>query len=596
MCTVTYIPTSRGIYLTSNRDERTDRSQALPPGQYTRKGTELIYPQDQDAGGSWIALKRNGDAGVLLNGAFSKHQHCPPYRLSRGLIFLQIMEELLPYQGFNTIDLSDIAPFTLVLFSDGQLRECRWDGTCKHTLILDASRPHIWSSATLYNGDAARERKSWFLQWFSSTDPVNTAKVMEFHKNAGKGDLHNGLIINRDNKIRTVSITSIFAGNRKLQMDYLDLQNGTHSTNTVMPASLTTKEGFFRNTLLYLKKIKIRITNWEYWPAYILYGPLYPYWLWLSFKARSLYFFSTANPGIEYSGFVQEKKSDIYKLIPQQYYPRTLLFQAGEPLTTLINALKSAGMRFPLIAKPDVGQKGMQVKLLRSEEELSIYSSRSKVDFLLQEFIDYRQEAGIFYYRIPGQEKGHISGIVGKEYLTVTGDGKSSIEALLIQEDRFLLQLSALKDMYGNFLDTVLPEGLQHILVPYGNHSRGARFTDLHDKMTTALTSTIDRVCREIPGFYYGRLDIKFNSWEEMCEDGKFCIIELNGTGSEPTHIYDPANSLFYAWREICKHWRLLYRISRLNAEQKNAPKMRTSDALKMIKGHYRHLKQLSKV
>jgi hypothetical protein len=327
-----------------------------------------------------------------------------------------------------------------------------------------------------------------------------------------------------------------------------------------------------------------------------VYGPLYIYWCWLSIKARSFFFFSAANPGIQYAGFVQEKKSDIYKLIPQRYYPQTILCTPGEPTSHLAHELKSKGLSFPLIAKPDMGQKGIQVKLLESEQELELYSRTSQVNFLLQEYIPYEQEVGIFYYRIPGEERGHVSGIVGKEFLTVIGDGKSSMASLVKQNDRFLLQLSALKRTYGKFLDTILAKDVSYVLVPYGNHARGAKFINLNHRITDALTRTIDNVCRQIPGFYYGRMDIKFNSWEELLEEERFSIIELNGAGSEPTHIYDPANSIFYAWKEIHKHWRLLYTISTLNVRRKRLFLMNTTDGIRMIRDHYKHLRRMAKV
>jgi hypothetical protein len=357
-----------------------------------------------------------------------------------------------------------------------------------------------------------------------------------------------------------------------------------------------TQETPLQKLYWFLKKVKIKITNWEYWPTYVVYGPLYIYWCWLSLKARSFFFFSAANPGIQYAGFVQEKKSDIYQLIPQQYYPRTRLCTPGESASRLIHELENSGLTFPLIAKPDMGQKGIQVKLLKSEQELALYSQTSRVNFLLQEYIPYEQEVGIFYYRIPGEETGHISGIVGKEFLTVTGDGRSSIVSLLKRDDRSVLQLSALKYTYGEFLDTILAKDLSYVLVPYGNHARGARFINLNHKITDALTRTIDKVCQQIPGFYYGRMDIKFNSWEEMLEGRKFSIIELNGAGSEPTHIYDPACSIFYAWKEIHKHWHLLYTISTLNVQKKKLFLLNTTEGIRMIRDHYRHLRRMAKV
>jgi hypothetical protein len=247
-----------------------------------------------------------------------------------------------------------------------------------------------------------------------------------------------------------------------------------------------------------------------------------------------------------------------------------------------------------LIAKPDVGQRGVQVELLQGEAGLVAYATHSRVNFLLQEYIDYPNEAGIFYYRIPGQQKGHISGIVGKELLAVVGDGRSTIEELLLKEDRYILQLPVLRVTYGNALGKILPAGVSHTLVPYGNHCRGAKFIDWSDRISGELENTIDTLCRQVPGFYFGRLDIKFDSWEGLCAGQRFSVIELNGAGSEPTHIYDPKHSILFAWKEIVRHWRIVFRISQLNARRHKVPKMSTGEGLSMLRENKEYLKLLS--
>ena len=202
--------------------------------------------------------------------------------------------------------------------------------------------------------------------------------------------------------------------------------------------------------------------------------------------------------------------------------------------------------------------------------------------------------AGIFYYRFPGESKGRVSGIVGKEMLAVVGDGQSTIEALLRKNDRYILQFPALRDRYGSFLQQVPATGEEHLLAPYGNHSRGAKFLDWSDRITPGLEETIDALCRQIPGFYFGRLDIKFVGWEELCEGKNFSVIELNGAGSEPTHIYDPRHSIFFAWKEIARHWRLLFEISRANTRLEGKAPMTAIDGLKMLRDYARYEKLIS--
>ena len=597
MCTVTFIPTARGVYLTSNRDEHTTRGRASSPEHFYGKGYQLLFPKDPDAGGSWIALKDNGDAVVLLNGAFIKHLRQPPYRRSRGLVLLDVIEAHDPEQRFHEIDLEGIEPFTLILFVKGSLWECRWDGFQKHHLPLNTGKAYIWSSVTLYDDWEAQERKQWFSDWLDQRhNQVNSEEILRFHQHAGGGDVGNNLVMKRKNKISTVSITSIFIAADQLQMRYKDLPTGNDIEKIFTRTKRTDnkeKETAMRRWLLSARRIMIRAFHWEYWPSYLIYGPVYLYWLWLSVKARSFFFFSAANPGIRNAGFAQERKSEIYPLIPQQYYPQTQFCRTGTSSATLRDLLESKGMLFPLIAKPDMGERGVQVKLMHTVADLERYCQLSKVDFIVQEYIDHPLEAGIFYYRMPGEKRGHISGIVGKEFLSVTGDGKSTIAALLEKQDRALLQLPSLHTTLSAALDIVLPAGVSQVVVPYGNHSRGALFIDLSDRINEAMINVIDTVCKQIPGFYYGRLDIKFKSWEDLNKGRHFSIIELNGAGSEPTHIYDPGHSLFFAWKEICRHWKILYRISRLNAERRGLSLMNITEGMKMLQHHTRHLKQV---
>src|SRR5678815_4163857 len=159
MCTETFIPSGDKIFLTSNRDERLRRKQALPPRFYIHNDVQLLYPRDEDAGGSWIAVNENGNAAVLLNGAFVKHAAFPSYKKSRGLILLDIIKAHIPVKYFSEIELSGIEPFTMIIVEAGNLFECRWNGTKKFPKHLEISNAYIWS-CLLYTSDAADERSS----------------------------------------------------------------------------------------------------------------------------------------------------------------------------------------------------------------------------------------------------------------------------------------------------------------------------------------------------------------------------------------------------------------------------------------------------
>jgi hypothetical protein len=585
MCTVTFIPAGDGIYLTSNRDEQRTRSKALFPYRSAGEGSTILYPKDGAAGGSWIALKSCGAAGVLLNGAFTRHQREPVYRRSRGLIFLDIIGAASPSEYFDVLDLAGIEPFTVVLYSRGRLMECRWDGVRKYTLQLHAGDPHIWSSATLYDPADRRKREAWLQDWYAAKPAIDSRSILDFHRSVVRGERE---------KVATVSITSIRLAPRKASVTYVDLLEDLQCMEALSIAARPMGQTFARRALSWLRRSFIKLSKWEYWPFPVVYTPIFIYWAWLSLKARTFFFFSTANPTIRNAGFLLESKQQIYDLLPVGTYPRTVYCTKGLPAESIWQLLLARGLHFPLMAKPDIGQRGLQVKLLRNECDLLIYAGRSRVDFLLQEYIDHPQEAGIFYYRIPGEAHGHISGIVGKEMLLVKGDGRSTIEALLGRKDRYILQLPLLRAIYGAFLQQVPADGEEHVLAPYGNHRLGAKFLDWTGRITSELEQTIDAVCGAVPGFYFGRLDIKFRSWDELSAGQAFSIIELNGAGSEPTHIYDPAHSIFFAWKEIIRHLGLLYTISRANARREGLKPMGLAEGYRMLRDYAKHEKLIS--
>ncbi|SDH78674.1 NRDE family protein [Mucilaginibacter sp. P25] len=593
MCTVTYIPTKSGFQLTSNRDENVNRKQAIAPRKYQNGNYTLLYPKDADRNGSWIATKNNGDTVVLLNGAFVKHTAVPPYKTSRGLVLMDIINAQNPFLFYQDIDLIAVEPFTLVLYAQGSLYECRWDGERKHIKLLDGKDAHIWSSATLYDEVAAAKRVNWFNNWCKSANPDQVEDIMYFHHHAGEGDDTDALVINRSGKMKTVSVTNINVSLQNITMTYHDLRDGNEYVHD-LAIEADSNRPVVLPRFFGLRRFLIRLFNWEYWSLNMFYAPVMFYWFWLSFKARSFFFFSTANPLIENGGFTLESKASIYNLIPQQYYPKTILFKTKTDFRQIKSVIKDKNFDFPLIAKPDIGGRGVQVKLVHNEVELLEYTQQIRVDFLVQEYIKYKSEVGIFYYRLPGEAKGQVTGIVGKEFLALTGDGKHTMMELIIKEPRYLLQLPVLIDTYGDELKQVLPIGKSKTLVPYGNHARGAKFIDLSHLITDELTDAIDDICRQIPGFYFGRLDVMYNTWDELCRGKNLSIIELNGAGSEPTHIYDPKHSIFFAWYEIIRHWKLLYRVSKLNKQQKSINYMTHKQGITMLKNNTEYLKLVS--
>jgi hypothetical protein len=313
------------------------------------------------------------------------------------------------------------------------------------------------------------------------------------------------------------------------------------------------------------KPFWIRLLHWEYWKFNLLYIPIYPVFIFLCLRARSFFFFAAANPKIQNGGFLGESKKEVYEIVPPELQPRTLFFKTGSNPEEVLDQLLGAGFQFPLIGKPDIGGRGRGVKKLDDAASVLAYASASPFDFHVQEFILYENEAGFFYWRFPGHKKGNISGIVHKEFLKVRGDGIQNIRNLLKASPRAILQLSQLEEADPYMLDHVLSAGEVYTVIPYGNHARGALFLDDSASVNAALVEWMDKVCIQIPEFYFGRLDIRYES-RELLEKGKsFSILEVNGAGSEPTHIYDPRHSIFFAWKEIIRHLFILFDISRAN-------------------------------
>jgi hypothetical protein len=336
-----------------------------------------------------------------------------------------------------------------------------------------------------------------------------------------------------------------------------------------------------RRSNLFLHKL----THWEYWPFQVVYIPIYFLWAFYSLKAKSLFFFSASNPSIKNGGFIMESKKEIYDLIPIQYYPKTELINEGSPLEDIQKVIQDSGIRYPLIAKPDIGLRGSAVKKINTVEDLKSYSLKADFNYLIQDLIPYENEVGIFYVRYPNQKSGKITGIVSKEFLIITGNGIASIEELIKENPRYELQLKVLRQEYGKRLLDILPEGEKLNLVPYGNHARGAKFIDGSHQITAKLEETFNEICVQIPGFFFGRMDVMYNTFEELENGINFSIVELNGAASEPTHIYDPKHSLFFAWKELARHITYMYEIS-IENNKKGVPFLEHQLGMKEYRMH----------
>lgn len=308
----------------------------------------------------------------------------------------------------------------------------------------------------------------------------------------------------------------------------------------------------------------VKLTHWEYWPFGILQGPALLYWLWLSVRARSLFFFSASNPGILSGGMMGESKAEVLRKVPEDVKPKTVLISLPVDKEKILQILKENQLTLPVIFKPDIGERGWLVRQIHTEEDIEAYLSEIRIDFIVQELVTLPLEFGLFYYRFPDQEYGVVSSLTAKEFLSVTGDGRKTLSQLVDDKPRARLHKRTLALRFRNEWNVVLPQGEKKELVSIGNHALGTRFIDANHLITSRLTSSFDNISKRIDGFFFGRFDLRCASIEDL-EAGKVIIVELNGCGAEPAHIYDPGYSFWKAMIELFAHVRRMYLISVAN-------------------------------
>jgi hypothetical protein len=311
----------------------------------------------------------------------------------------------------------------------------------------------------------------------------------------------------------------------------------------------------------------IRLKSWEYWPFGVIQFPVIMYFFWLSLRARSFLFFSASNPGIVMGGMFGESKYDVLKKVPSRYTPVTTYIEPPFEKHTVINLIQQHRLQLPVIFKPDLGERGFMVQRIGTESDIEQYLSRMRYPFLIQELVDLPLEFGVFYLRFPHHSKGKVTSIVMKEMLSVTGDGKATLQQLIFKKDRAKLQWEKLKEVYATQLNDIIPPGKTIELVSIGNHCLGTKFLDGSHLINEKLTATFDDMSKQIEGFYFGRFDLRCASVEDLY-NGNVKVMELNGCGAEPAHIYHPGYSVFKAIGVLLNHWRNIFLIARANADR----------------------------
>ncbi|MGI8419184.1 MAG: hypothetical protein ACR2LN_00910 [Candidatus Levyibacteriota bacterium] len=255
----------------------------------------------------------------------------------------------------------------------------------------------------------------------------------------------------------------------------------------------------------------------------------------------------------------------------------------------------SANLKYPVAVKPDAGMMGLMFRKIESDESLKLYHSAMPVDYIIQEFIDYPLEVSVFYYRYPGSNQGTITGFLKKEFLQVTGDGNATLLQLMLTYPRVSSRLEEMKLKHESRLREIIPEGQLFCLSPALNLSRGGKLINLEFEKDERLLRVFDDLSHYTKSFFYGRYDIKCMSIEELKKGNNFSILEYNGSGAEPHHVYGNGNTLLKAYRILLHHWKILYRISALN-HKKGIAYWGFTRGIRYSRTAKRHFKMLSQL
>ncbi|MDR8391627.1 alpha/beta fold hydrolase [Aliifodinibius sp. S!AR15-10] len=315
-----------------------------------------------------------------------------------------------------------------------------------------------------------------------------------------------------------------------------------------------------------------RLTRWEYWSPFIIYTPVVAYIFYLWLKFGRLTSFTAVNPGIPHGGFINESKTEIFKSLNScqgipQYDKIPASLNDWEKFIRAREFIQNKSLDYPVTLKPDAGQRGTGVAFPGSEDALKNALEEIDHDMILQEYVE-GEEFGIFYYRYPDQEQGQILSITQKRLPTLVGDGKHTLEELILQDDRAVALAKIHFKEHQDHLFEVPEEGEEIRLVTLGTHARGAQFYDATHLTTEKLVEAIDEIASHFEGFYFGRLDLRVPSEQDLKDGRNIKVLEVNGVTSETTIIYDQKYSFIQAQKKLMQQWKLAFEIGEMNRQR----------------------------
>jgi len=321
-----------------------------------------------------------------------------------------------------------------------------------------------------------------------------------------------------------------------------------------------------------------RWRHWEFWPGWAFYPPVVLYCLWLAIRHRGLGLPTAANPGMVTGGVVGESKiatlRDLARTSPDLTAPAELLPAGGfaERWRALEGLLRRGFVGYPFVLKPDVGQRGAGVKVIRREADARAYLRRTAAPLVVQRYAPGPVEVGVFYYRFPDEAHGRVLAVTEKVFPAVTGDGTASVEELVRRDPRARYLAETYLGRLGARRAEVLPAGRSLTLVEAGNHAQGCIFRDGMHLLTPQLERRIDEMSRKLAGFFIGRYDLRCPSLDDLRAGRGLQVVELNGAASEATSVYDARNSLWTAYRTLCRQWGLVFAVGAANRARGVAP------------------------
>lgn len=319
---------------------------------------------------------------------------------------------------------------------------------------------------------------------------------------------------------------------------------------------------------------------------WLFYAPVAAWIALLIVRYRGVGALRAANPGMRDGGIVGESKYEILEALPATWTAPTLLIPVGvlaERMRLIAGQIGARGWKFPLVFKPDVGQRGAGVKLIRGFEHARRYLEKESRPVVVQPFHPGPYEAGVFYYRLPSWSRGRILSITDKQFPAAVGDGVTTLEQLIWNDSRLRMQAHTFLARHADRRQEIPAAGERVALVMAGNHCQGTLFRDGQHLITKALEDRIDAIAREYVGFFIGRFDIRYTDVERFKAGEDFTIIELNGTTAESTNIYDPDGSLFAAYRQLFRQWQLVFEIGAANLAL-GSPSISLEELLRLVR------------